>query len=139
MQTFSFPPRRPSPGFPQRLAELRVKRGLSRAGLARAVGVSNTIVGHWEAGRHYPSAESMQKLAEVLGTTRAFLEGNAPDATPGLLSSGDGGQEPPLGRLTLPDPNVVRAAREQIAASGGGLTAAQVRVVLDLGDYTVAL
>lgn len=51
---------------PGRLAALREQAGLSKTELARRVGVSTRMVFFYEEGRHTPTPQRLQKLAEAL-------------------------------------------------------------------------
>jgi transcriptional regulator with XRE-family HTH domain len=117
--------------FAERLKALRVRRGFSLSGLARAMGVSNTGAGHWEAGDTKPRPENLAKLASVLGTTPEYLERGeeTPAATADKAESV---------QRTLPDPAVVQRHRQAIAAEAG-LDPAQVKIVLDFGSFSVAV
>jgi transcriptional regulator with XRE-family HTH domain len=57
--------------------ELRLRAGMSRAALARKVGVTPGAIGHWEAGIRIPNPALLYKLAEVLGASLEELK--APD------------------------------------------------------------
>lgn len=49
-----------------RLAELREELGLSQSDVARALGVNQSSVSRWEAGRARPRAAHALALAELL-------------------------------------------------------------------------
>ncbi len=51
---------------PGRLAALREQAGLSKAELARRIGVSTRMVFFYEEGRHTPTPQRLQKMAEAL-------------------------------------------------------------------------
>src|ERR1700680_1681131 len=53
--------------FYNRIAVLRAERGLSRQGLADAVGVNYQTVGYLERGDYNPSLELAFRLSEVFG------------------------------------------------------------------------
>ena len=50
-----------------RLAVLRVERGISRLDLARAIGVNPQTIGYLERGDYSPSLELAMRLSEVFG------------------------------------------------------------------------
>lgn len=55
--------------FPGLLRQTRGKKGMSRAQLAHAAGVSNETIRRWEAGDYEPrTAQVARQLDEVLGT-----------------------------------------------------------------------
>lgn len=73
---------------------------MSKAELARKVGVRTQSVQHWEAGRTSPKRKHLPKLAEALGVTIAELElgkdrGPAPKRAPPAAREGgaDNGYE----------------------------------------------
>ncbi|MBL1099485.1 helix-turn-helix domain-containing protein [Streptomyces coffeae] len=51
---------------PGRLAALREQAGLSKTELARRIGVSTRMVFFYEEGRHTPTPQRLQKIAEAL-------------------------------------------------------------------------
>ena len=51
----------------RRIADLRKKRGLSQVSMAKAVGISQKAVSHYERGSRTPPASRVAKIAEVLG------------------------------------------------------------------------
>lgn len=60
-------PRKPEPRLYNRLAVLRVERGLSRQDLADAVDVNYQTIGYLERGEYNPSLELAFKVAELFG------------------------------------------------------------------------
>ncbi len=67
-------------GFAGRLSKLRIKQQFSKAGLARAVGVSTTAVINWEAGKTHPRPDALAAIAATLQTTEDYLAGGAAPA-----------------------------------------------------------
>lgn len=59
--------------LPARIRTARQAAGLSQAGLAAAVGVSESAVSGWERGHYSPGAESLVALAAALRTTVCAL------------------------------------------------------------------
>jgi transcriptional regulator with XRE-family HTH domain len=115
--------------FAARLRDMRSERGLSKSGLARAVGVSTTCVWNWEEGNTNPRPAALGRIATALATTEAYLERGvspkelreaAEDRGSASSSVRDG-----VGAVVL-------RAREEIAAAAG-LTVNQVKVVLEYG------
>jgi len=51
------------------LRELRLAKGFNQMELARLIGVSNKVIGHYETGRAMPSLPVAVRLARVLDTT----------------------------------------------------------------------
>jgi Zn-dependent peptidase ImmA (M78 family)/transcriptional regulator with XRE-family HTH domain len=78
---FSFPDR--SAGFvPQRLAEARLALQLSRAELARELGVSGQAIGYYELGERRPDMSVLLKLAEILKQPVSFFLRPGPSIEP---------------------------------------------------------
>lgn len=59
--------------FGERLKELRRKRGLSQAALAKAVYVSRSAVAKWENGLGIPSDDNLQALCDYFGVEEGWL------------------------------------------------------------------
>ena len=57
------------------LKAFRKKAGLTQAGLAEALGVTQACVAMWETGKALPNSDKLPKLAEVLGCTIDELYG----------------------------------------------------------------
>lgn len=55
----------------QRLRALRLEAGLTQAELARRTGIHRPNIARVEAGRHTPSLETVQRLAEAIGVSAA--------------------------------------------------------------------
>lgn len=55
--------------FAQRLKRLRQERNMAQATLGGLIGVSDVCIGHWEFGRRIPSAENLDALADVFGSS----------------------------------------------------------------------
>lgn len=49
-----------------KIKEIRIKKGLTKVEVARAVGVSITAYSNWENETSEPNEENMKKLKEVL-------------------------------------------------------------------------
>ncbi|MFJ2195322.1 helix-turn-helix domain-containing protein [Streptomyces violaceusniger] len=60
---------------PGRLAALRERAGLSKTELARRIGVSTRMVFFYEEGRHTPTPQRLQKMAEALRCDMEELTG----------------------------------------------------------------
>lgn len=57
------------------LRKLRAEKGWSQAQLAKRMGLSASIIAHYELGDRYPSLEALAELSRVLGVTTDFLLG----------------------------------------------------------------
>lgn len=67
-------------GFAKHLRELRRAKGLSQTDLGEQAGLHYTHIGRYERGRSRPSGDSLQRLADVLGVTSAYLLEGSTDA-----------------------------------------------------------
>lgn len=61
--------------FPQRLKELRLKKGLTQQEIADLVHVNRVTYTNWEKGNREPNFETLLKLASILNTTTSYLLG----------------------------------------------------------------
>lgn len=61
--------------FADRLYALRKKRGISHAGIARALGTTEKTVANWELDRRSPNAENIIALAAFFGVSTDHLLG----------------------------------------------------------------
>jgi WD40 repeat protein/transcriptional regulator with XRE-family HTH domain len=61
--------------FGQRMLSLRMRLGLTQAGLAALLGVSRRAVSEWEAGSNYPTAGHLQHLLELGVRQRVLAPG----------------------------------------------------------------
>lgn len=52
-----------------KLIELRAKRGLSQAELAKILGVKQNTISGWEKGVRHPSISMLRKLADFFDTS----------------------------------------------------------------------
>lgn len=62
-----------SSDFPKKLRELRSKKGLSQSQLGKLVGLHYLQIGRYERGLSRPSADALQRLAEVLDAPSEYL------------------------------------------------------------------
>lgn len=61
--------------FPERLKEMRLKRGLTQKELGEKVGVKQNTFTNWEKGKREPNFDNLIKLANILNTTTDELLG----------------------------------------------------------------
>ena len=99
----------------QRIEELRTAKGLSRPGLAAALGFPRMSVEKFETGRQTPTQDQQNKLAAYFGVSIFYLRGETSDTTQ-MSDWMDGAflDEP------APAPVPKRAAKPAAAASSGG-------------------
>lgn len=65
----------------QRIEELRTARGMSRPGLAAALGFPKTAIEKFETGRQTPTQDQQNKLAAYFGVSIFYLRGETNDTT----------------------------------------------------------
>ncbi|AXR62010.1 MULTISPECIES: helix-turn-helix domain-containing protein [Leptospira] len=63
----------PENGFGERFRQLRLQKNLSQGEIGELVGLHYTNIGRYERGLSMPSAEAVNKLAEVLGVSSDYL------------------------------------------------------------------
>lgn len=61
--------------FPQRLKELRLKKGLTQTELGKKLGVKQSTFTNWENGKREPNFETLIKLANLLEVSVDLLLG----------------------------------------------------------------
>lgn len=67
--------------FPERLRELRKKRGMKATEVATALGMSRAGYSNWELAVRKPTPEGLEKVAALLNTTPAYLFGWSDEET----------------------------------------------------------
>ena len=68
--------------FNQRLKQLREKKGLSQAGMARYFRVAQSTVGNWESGIREPDLDTITHIADFFEVSVDYLLGKTADPTP---------------------------------------------------------
>ena len=63
-------------GFPERLKELRLQKGLTQKEIAEEFGIKQPNYQQWESGKRKPSSETLEKFANFFGVTMDYLAGN---------------------------------------------------------------
>ena len=66
-------------GFPERLKELRLTKGLTQKEIAEEFGIKQPNYQQWESGKRKPSSETLEKFADFFGVTMDYLSGNEED------------------------------------------------------------
>lgn len=61
--------------FCEKLKELRLERKLSAVKLGEALGVRDTTILRWEAGKMIPGIDDLQLICEFFGVTPSFMLG----------------------------------------------------------------
>jgi transcriptional regulator with XRE-family HTH domain len=65
--------------FAERLKELRIEKGFSQSGLAKAANLNQSCIAHWELGERVPNAEAIVIFAKLFGVTSDYLLGLSDD------------------------------------------------------------
>lgn len=52
-----------------RLKQIRESKRISQKELANKLGITESAVCHWEAGRYLPTTDKLQQIAKTLGVT----------------------------------------------------------------------
>lgn len=114
--------------FAQRLTDARTQRGLTKAALARAVGITDISVGDFELRGKTPALDTAVKIAHVLGVTVDWLCGDDPRADARGLAGASSGAA--LGKYHpdhRPPAHLTQAAaRFEAARLAAGATPADV-------------
>jgi transcriptional regulator with XRE-family HTH domain len=63
--------------FGSRLRDIRKQKNLSQSELARTLDTNHSVIGKYERDEVKPSIDVVKKLAAMLGTTSAYLLGEA--------------------------------------------------------------
>lgn len=62
-----------------RLSLLRTQNKITQEDLAKRIGIARTTYAMYEQGNRNPDYETLQKLADLFGVTRAYLLGDTDD------------------------------------------------------------
>ena len=62
-------------GFPERLKELRLKKGLAQKEIAEVFGIKQPNYQQWESGKRNPTSETLEKFADFFGVSMDYLAG----------------------------------------------------------------
>jgi len=65
--------------FTQRLKELRLKKGLSILGLAKAININQKTLSRWESEKSLPRASDFRILVKFFGVSADYLLGSTND------------------------------------------------------------
>ncbi|MBQ4098341.1 MAG: helix-turn-helix transcriptional regulator [Clostridia bacterium] len=61
--------------FAERILELRKDKNISQAALAKALGVSFSLICYWETDRSEPTAPNVVKIAKFFNVSSDYLLG----------------------------------------------------------------
>lgn len=73
--------------FPERLTHMRKKRKLTHQNMADSLGITRQGYGYYENGKREPDLNTLQKLADMLGTTTDYLLGRTDEPASRSASS----------------------------------------------------
>ena len=73
----------------QRIKEARKKAGLSQKELAEKLGISYVGISQWENDKRKPKQDSLQRIAEAVGTTVFDLMGVQFEDAPSIVDAGE--------------------------------------------------
>ncbi len=77
-----------------RIKEARQARGWSQQELAERVSVSQPTIVHWEQGTHIPRHLALARLADALGVSRQWLQGDSVEAARSVVPQMSGNRSP---------------------------------------------
>ena len=99
--------------FGEAILALRLKLGLTQAGLAQLLGISRRALGAWEAGSSYPKFEQLKKLVALAIEQHAFPNGQEVEEVRALWQASH--QKAPLDEAWLNE--LLTPGHEQAARS----------------------
>ena len=65
-----------------RFEQLRSAKGITKKFIAQSLGRSSTICQDWKQHKSQPNPEQLRRVAEILDTTPAYLNGETGDPSP---------------------------------------------------------
>lgn len=72
-----------------RFEQLRSAKGITKKFIAQSLGRSSTICQDWKQRKSQPNPEQLRRVAEILGTTPAYLNGETEDSSPASAAEGE--------------------------------------------------
>lgn len=61
--------------MPMNIKDIRLRKGLTQADVAAALGVSSVVYSRYETGKRQPSIDMLIQMADIFGVTVDFLLG----------------------------------------------------------------
>ena len=77
----------------ERFEKLQKSKGVTKVFLADAIGRQKTVFSNWKRGSSTPSPDQLAVIADILGTTPAYLTGETDDPGAKKAPAWDGGGE----------------------------------------------
>ena len=68
----------------ERIRELSTQKGIKQKHICASIGVAESFFADWKNGKTSPSEEKLEKIAEILGTTVAYLKGETSEVARSL-------------------------------------------------------
>ncbi len=102
--------------FGESILTLRLKIGLTQAGLAQLLGISRRALGAWEAGNSYPNIERLKKLIALAIDQYAFPPGHEAEQVHALWQASH--QKVPLDEAWLSEQLTPRLSQTTPPAEG---------------------
>lgn len=72
-----------------RFERLRSSKGITKKFIAQSLGRSSTICQDWKQQKSQPNPQQLRQVAEILGTSPAYLSGETEDPSPVSEGSGE--------------------------------------------------
>ena len=72
-----------------RFEQLRSAKGITKKFIAQSLDRSPTICQDWKQQKSHPNPEQLRRVAEILGTTPAYLNGETEDPSPASAADGE--------------------------------------------------
>lgn len=119
--------------LPERLVELRTKRGKTQQQVADYLEMTRTGYSYYEKGRTKPDYPTIQKLAEFYKVTPNYIIGED-EETP----HHDAGALAILTAIDLSDEDAVKLLKENLTYEGKEIDEANLREILDYARYRLA-
>lgn len=76
------------PSMGDKIKELRMSKGLSHGRLAKEMGISKSMIGHYENGSRQPSYETLNKIADYFSVSIDYIMGRKSPNTPAFNLDG---------------------------------------------------
>ena len=111
----------------RRIVVARKARGVSQSAVARALKVTRSVPGQWEAGWTEPNDTNMAKLASFLQISLEWLATGRGDGPTGQKTTADRDGGRALAVLRAPQSNGVKELDARAGMGGGGVIDAQAR------------
>ena len=113
----------------EKIKELRKKNNMTQAQLAEKIGVSGMTLRRWEWGQRTPRTNELTKLAEVLGTSTAYLLGETDNPAPPIENEDNENKNLPIINMEDKEPE-----NNNLSLSYWGTVADNARKIANEGN-----